>query len=77
MDGRLQLIDIACFEIHVPRKCQTQAKARANASDFLPGSFTKGNVLLHRRGQRTGQLGLLVNQGIVSGGHGICLASSG
>src|SRR5687767_14530066 len=28
MDGRLQSIDIACFEIHVPRKCQTQVEAR-------------------------------------------------
>jgi hypothetical protein len=45
------------------------AKACANAPDFLSGAFPKGNALLDRGRQRAGQLGLLVHQGVIAGGH--------
>jgi len=42
-------------------------KARANPTDSLTGTLTKGNVLLHRDRQGAGQLGFGIDQGIVAG----------
>jgi len=41
-----------------------------HATNSLTRSFTNGNALLHRHGQRTGQFGRLVDQRVVAAGHG-------
>jgi hypothetical protein len=45
------------------------AKARTDAPYPLPGPLAKGNALLHRGGQRPGQLGIVTCERIVTRGH--------
>ena len=45
------------------------AKARANAPDLLSSPLAKGEALLHRGGHGAGQLGGVIAQGIIVGGH--------
>ena len=67
MQGKAMHASTACAAHD--RALTFEAKARPNATDFLTRSFAKGNAWLHRRGQRTGQLGLLANQRIMARGH--------
>src|SRR5262249_34565126 len=46
------------------------AKARADAPDLLASSLAKGDALLHRGGHGTGELGCVIDQRIISRGHG-------
>ena len=45
------------------------AKARTNAPDLLSSPLAKGDALLHRGGHGSGQLGGVIAQGIIVGGH--------
>ena len=45
------------------------AKARANAPDLLSSPLPKGDALLHRGGHGSCQLGGVIAQGIIIGGH--------
>src|SRR4029453_18912231 len=49
--------------------------ARANAPDLLSSPLAKGDALLHRGGHGSGQLGGVVAQGIIVGGHSSVEAS--
>jgi len=46
------------------------AKARADTPDLLAGPFPKGDALLHGGRHGTGELGCVIDQRIISRGHG-------
>src|SRR5262249_17445272 len=46
------------------------ATARADAPDLLASSLATGDALLHRGGHGTGELGCVIDQRIISRGHG-------
>ena len=46
------------------------AKARADAPDLLASSLATGEALLHRGGHGTGEFGCVIDQRIISRGHG-------
>jgi hypothetical protein len=51
------------------RALALEAKARANAPDLLSSPLAKGDALLYRGGHGSGQLGGVIAQGIIVGGH--------
>jgi hypothetical protein len=62
-------IDTGAVRPRKPWRLAFRAKARADAAHRLSGSFPTRDTVLDRRGHGAGERGLVVAQGVISGGH--------